>query len=137
MASQRTRRSRGPVIETTDRDGRPIVCVPLPDGRHVKLFPRHYARLQRMGIGPNWFVNGNGRGSYYVRVTVDLGAGRSNNAQLARLIACPGKPGAAVTYRDGNPLNLRFDNLEVGRRKGRGKAREQFIPYDAERQVAA
>jgi len=137
MAQQRNRQPHGPVIETIDRDGRPIVRVPLPDGRYVKLFPRHYARLQRMGVGLNWFVNGNGTGRFYVRVRLDLGTGRSNNAQLARLITCPGKPGAAVTYRDGDPLNLRLDNLEVGRRKGRGKAREQFIPDDADLRTAA
>ena len=137
MAQQRNRQPHGPVIETIDRDGRPIVRVPLPDGRYVKLFPRHYARLQRMGVGLSWFVNGNGTGRFYDRVRLDLGTGRSNKAQLARLITCPGKPGAAVSYRDGDPLNLRFDNLEVGRRKGRGKAREQFIPDDADLRTAA
>ncbi|SHG33119.1 hypothetical protein SAMN02745157_4035 [Kaistia soli DSM 19436] len=123
---------RRPVIHTTDTDGRPIVLVPLSSGARAKLFPRHYERLQRMGIGRNWFLNDNGQGLAYVRAKVPTALGWGNNAQVARLIACPSKRGASVSYRDGDRLNLRLDNLQVTASKGRGKGREQFLPDDAE-----
>ncbi len=124
---------RRPVIHTRDTDGRPIVLVPLANGARAKLFPRHHERLQRMGIGPNWFLNDNGQGIAYVRVKVPTALGWGNNAQIARLIACPSKRGASVSYRDGDRLNLRLDNLHVAGSKGRGKGREQFLPDGAER----
>lgn len=127
---------RRPVVYTTDTDGQPIVLVPLSSGARAKLFPRHYERLQRMGIGPNWFLNGNGRGQFYVRAKSPAGSGWGNLAQVARLIACPSKRGASVTYRDGDRLNLRWDNLDVSRSRGRGKAREQFLPDDVDARAA-
>ncbi len=118
---------RRPVVHTTDTDGRAIVLVPLATGARAKLFAHHYERLQRMGIGTNWFLNGNGKGQFYVRAHVPADIGWGNLAQVARLIACPSKRGASVSYRDGDRLNLRLDNLQVAGSKGRGKGRERLI----------
>jgi hypothetical protein len=131
------RTPRRPVIHTTDMDGQPIVLVPLSNGARAKLFLRHYERLQRMGIGPNWFLNGNGKGQFYVRVQVPTEIGWGNLAQVARLIMSPSQRGAAVKYRDGDRLNLRSDNLQVVRSRSRGKGRERFIPDNAEQALAA
>ncbi len=130
---------RRPVIHTTDTDGRPIVLVPLANGARAKLFPRHYERLQRMGIGPNWYLNRAGTGQTYVRTHIPAALGWGNIAQVSRLIACPGKPGFIVRHVDRDPLNLRLDNLRVVNSKTHAKAFEQFLPDDAERalEVAA
>lgn len=129
--------ARRPIIETTDTDGRAIVRVPLPNGQHAKLLRRHWEKLQRMGIGPNWYLNRAGTGQYYVRTVVPAAFGWGNLAQVSRLIACPGKAGAIVRHIDHDPLNLRLDNLKVISSKTHAKAREQFLPDDAERSAVA
>lgn len=107
------------VSEWNDCYGRPIVKVALSNNRgFVELARSDYDRLLAADLGPPWKANANSAragGRIYVRRR-DLW---NHNTVVARFIA-----GAAdrhrVTYVDGNPFNLRRENLRV-ERGGRAK----------------
>lgn len=87
-------------------------CVRVPLARHdasAIVDADDYNRLIAQGVSPHWCVNLDGsKTRRYVRVTI---AG-DNVRTVARLITGAGR-GERVHYRDGNPLNLRGDNLRV------------------------
>lgn len=87
----------------------------------------------RLGVSPNWFLNKDGTGNYgYVRAHVPVGFGWTGPLMmLARMIVPPRSRGQLIRYRDGNPLNLRRDNLEVVRRATGAKAREHLLEVAA------
>jgi hypothetical protein len=102
---------RRPVVHLLDRDGTPIVRVPLPCGDVATLCADDFDALTAAGVSPNWTLNANGqRSAAYVRVAMP--GKRGSLVTVARLIA-GAAPGAEVSYRDRNPLNLRRGNLIV------------------------
>ncbi|MCB4824280.1 hypothetical protein, partial [Roseicella aerolata] len=105
---------RRKIEHVRDRDGAPIVRVALPCGASAKTDPKSFAALEAEGVSLNWTFNENGqRSRAYVRVGMLNAAGTRNNlATVARLIT-QAPPGSVVHYRDGDPLNLRRDNLKV------------------------
>ena len=98
-----------------DLDGKPVLYIRLDPAHVCKLFPEDYARLVADGYGPTWRFASSGNGFGYVRVGRAKFAGR--NRTVARLIVGP-EPFRNVRHNDGNPLNLRRDNLRVGGRQG-------------------
>lgn len=126
-SNRRAGRVRRKPFTTLDSGGRKVVIVPLAGGQSAKLFPDDFAAIRRAGFSDQWVFNLSGRGHPYVRV----GCARVSGSLLsvARIILSPGH-GKRVRYRDGNPLNLRRDNLYVtagrafGREEGEIKRRD-------------
>lgn len=117
------RRSRKPrsVAYAIDTDGAEIVLVHLPCGATAKVMAEDYPGLCAAGFpGETWLTNDNAKDHRYVRVS----DADNNTLMVARLLLQPGA-GTAVRYRDGDPLNLRRDNLSVG--AGRSKRREAEV----------
>jgi hypothetical protein len=121
--------ARRTLIATRDQDGRKIVLVYLANGSCARLFRKDFKRLMRLGVSPNWCLNKDGTGNYgYVRAPVPAEFGWSATLMmLARMIVSPRLRGHVIRYRDGNPLNLRRDNLEMVKRATRAKAREHLL----------
>ncbi len=116
------RRSRRVPRFTKDHDGRAIVLVPIASqDQPAKLFQEDFEALMKTGITDQWHYNNNGVDCSYVRCAV--GRGTDKTMTVARLIMRP-RAGVIIGYRDGNRLNLRRDNLELG--TGRAKARERM-----------
>lgn len=117
------------VVRKADHLGRRYVVVPVHGAREyserVNPLALPYAVVDEdafdwlcdVGLLRAWFLNSNGQGmspKHYVRSMVDsLGL-----RMVAQLIAQAPR-GSSISYRDGNPLNLRRENLEV--RSGRSK----------------
>lgn len=100
--------SRAPVHFLSE--GRRCVRVPLASGKgHAELFAKSFDTLTAAGFSPLWSLNSNGNGRAYVKARTT-----NNQRTVARLITQAG-PGQQVDYLDGNPLNLRLDNLKVRR----------------------
>lgn len=92
-------------IRSTDRDGKAVLLVPLANSDKVaKVFPEDYDRLIARGFSPNWCWN--------VR-TVKVSDWKHNTPRVARLIMDVEGPAFHVRHRDGDPLNIRRDNLIV------------------------
>lgn len=108
----------------TDHDGRGIVLIPLANHpMPAKLFAEDYEWLRSRGMSDQWTFNPNSAGYGYVRCAVD------GLQTVARLLVQAG-PGIIVRYHDGDPLNLRTDNLK----QWRGRAsREAVLPKAGER----
>lgn len=121
--------ARRALIATRDQDGRRIVLVYLANGAYARLFRTDFKRLVRLGVSPNWFLNVAGSGTHsYVRAAVPASFGWAGTpAMISRLIVSPRSRGQVVRHRDGNPLNLRRDNLEIVRRQTGAKAREHLL----------
>ena len=120
----------GTIRRSFAKDGTRIVHVPLANGLRATVDAADFDRLMRLGLRPTWVFNDNGRGCHFVRSRFPLGIGTPNNIQVARAIMAP-PPGCVVKYSDGNPLNLRRNNLWVVERASRAKAREQFWEMQA------
>lgn len=114
-------------IELVDVGGRLLARVPL--GRHNKFSPPRYVEiwkddydfLVKLGLSPNWSsyrVGGNG---YYV--TASASDTPSHRVLVARVLM-DANAGEIVRYVDGNPLNLRRENLRlVSHKRGKSRAR--------------
>ncbi|GLS43734.1 hypothetical protein [Methylobacterium brachythecii] len=95
---------RRPPERSFDRDGKPIVCVPLANSDAVaRIFPKDYERLLAEGRSGNWTLNCG---------HVKAPDWRTGPKRVARLVAGP-KGDVRVRHRDRDPLNLRSDNLEA------------------------
>lgn len=94
---------RRPPVPAIDDDGRSVLLIPLASHQgHAKVFPEDYQRLCVDGfVSPSWQLN-----CGVIRVADH----RKNPQRVARLIAEAG-PEVRVGYADGNPANLRRDNL--------------------------
>lgn len=112
---------RMPAIERAcDNDGRAIVLVPLANYPvPAKLFEADFDALRAAGLTDHWTFNNTGNGHAYVRAGHYSSPGKL--ITVARVIEGAG-PRVAVKYADGNPLNLRRDNLYLGR----GNAAKSF-----------
>ncbi len=99
--------------------GRPSVRVPLINqtDQSAVVDAADLEALRAAGYSTRWFLNRSGSGHPYVRVASRRYAGGVET--VARIILQPGR-NRVVSYRDGDPLNLRRANLMVmpGRAKG-------------------
>lgn len=99
-----------PAIYSHDPDGREVVGVRLSNhSERAWLYRRDYEAIVAEYGGGRWFANSNGTGRSYVRLKDPA---LRNNRTVARLVL--GNPiRSAISYRDGDRLNLRSSNLEV------------------------
>lgn len=96
-----------------------IVEVPLAggDGGEWAKITDHQARiLWNEGVRGRWFLNHNGHGKLYVRAWGTSAQGGKNTVMVARVLTGAGKS-EVVGYRNGDPLDLRTENLEAKPRK--------------------
>lgn len=96
-----------PIELAEDPCGRSVVRVKLAkNAAEAVLYLTDYERVTAT-IGPvSWFLNSSGNGHSYVRAWDRLS---SRNVMISRLVL--GIASGAVRHHDGNPLNLRSDNL--------------------------
>lgn len=92
-------------------------------GRYATLYRADYQRVIAEVGGNVWFVGYNSeRAVAYVRTWSD--AEPRKMAMIARIVAnAPAR--TAVRYLDGDPLNLRFDNLYVDMTGGSGGCKKR------------
>lgn len=102
----------------SDASGENLVAIPLQYGnKEAILTAGSYQRLMEEGFGRRFNLNDNGKGRFYVRGTFD---GRKR--MVARYVVGAIK-GQIVQYRDGDPLNLRPENLLIESGLGRSDCR--------------
>jgi hypothetical protein len=105
--------SRAPIL-TTDRDGTPIVRVPLARGRGIAvMLAEDFDTLTALGISPRYSLNRSGPGAAFAYVRCQhpaAASGRRNTLSVARFIM-EAPAGKAVRYHDGDRQNLRPSNL--------------------------
>jgi len=104
---------RPPPRAFLDERGRACLLVPLDrEGRGLAIVEeRDYLAVRAMGATGVWLANANTKRSRrYVRTSVPTGPQTATNVQVARLIVGAG-PGTVVRYLNGNPLDLRRENL--------------------------
>jgi hypothetical protein len=111
-----------------DPSGRPVVRVEMSNLPNVfaTVDAADYDRLLAEGVSARWFINSNGKGTSYVRVSVN--GVRGNLVLPARLILDAGR-GEAVRYATPDRLDLRRSNISVV--KGWAKKRSH-TPVQAE-----
>lgn len=99
-----------------DPDGREVVGMWLSNHhRRAWLYREDFDRIVgTFGTQARAYVNDNGRGALYVRLKYPT---RRNNVQVARLVAGD-RTRTAISYVDGDRLNLRSLNLLVGTGSG-------------------
>lgn len=98
------------IIETAAPDDEPVVKVEMtnrPDAFAI-IGRRDHEALLAAGWSNRWFLNTNGRGNEYVRVSERDHLGHLET--VARLIMKPPR-GCVVGYHDGDRRNLRRENL--------------------------
>lgn len=104
------------VIRSVDKDGRAVVGVRLSKSHQCAwLYEEDYERIVEEYGAPSWRLTPNGNGQAYVRFK-QYGL-NARNVTVARLVAGDFDR-TGVKYKDGNPLNLRSENLYHG--DGRG-----------------
>lgn len=138
--SPRRRPDPNPTIREGIMDGRAVVFLGLGgargEGHEAIVDGDAWSDIERRH-GAAWVLNQNGTGMANVRKGGNAlaAAARQNGerptATLARIIA-GAKPGERVTYRNGNRLDLRRNNLIVHNRDDSAKHRARF----AERRAA-
>jgi hypothetical protein len=104
--------------------------VLMPDGSAVRVNLESLEDLRRRDITARWSTYCNGSGRSYVAVNLPAGG----STTVARLIAKCG-PDEAVTYANGNRMDLRRSNLVVlprgpGRRKALQAHAYMLFPND-------
>lgn len=97
---------------TTDVDGQEVVHVPLANSQQrATLYAEDYRRLMAAGFSRFWKYIQTGNGHAYPALNAYTSDGHNREVTVARLITGAGR-GQRVRTVDGNPLNLRTDNLE-------------------------
>jgi hypothetical protein len=98
-------------------DGLKLVDITLRDGEVCTLEQADFEELLKSGTPAAWkmFLN---------NVAVSL---NKKNVQIARLLLDP-DTGRSIRYLDGNPLNLRKDNLIVTNGRSRFRDRK-LLPH--------
>ncbi len=128
-----------------DPDGTLCVRIPLANGKgEAEAYADDYANLLRKGITGNWHLNIHrdsiGRVLHrYIQCPAPTLRTRPNGRQfanqtVARLIAGIGR-GRRISYADGNPLNLRRNNLQVVDGYARYNIDALRLPHDNEAQA--
>lgn len=98
---------------TTDADGQQLVHIALGNsGKQASLYIESYEQLIDEGFSSCWQHTEDGRGHGYVTLGAYSPKGVDCLVPVARLIA-QAQAGQIVRYADGNPLNLRTDNLKL------------------------
>lgn len=110
-----TKEQRRTITHLTDQDGNRLVHVPLDNEgtRYAIADELIYQDLVDLGLSPIWRIKldrGQERVVYWNRTVEQL-------TSVARVIADAGFR-QAVTYANGNPLDLRSNNLVIGAGKG-------------------
>lgn len=104
--------SKREVLFSTE-NARGIVKVPLggkPEGRYATLYKEDYQSLAKLGVRfDNWFVNG-------PHLVMFRSPGGYMLSVARMILECD--RGQRVSYKDGNGLNLRRDNLRMVTGKG-------------------
>ncbi len=108
----------------TDADGAPIYHIPTASSS----FKIDASDIDAIGPGP-FFSNTNGADRLYVRTMTP-----ANLATLARVLMNAGK-GEIVRYRDGDPSNLRRNNMFISR--GRSKRADRDLMPESGELLAA
>ena len=100
---------------TTDAHGQELAHVALANtDKRATLYAEDYRRLMDAGFTRYWALNGDGHGNAYVMLNGYTPNGRCGPSPVARFIVDASK-GRTVKYADGDRLNLRRENLVIGR----------------------
>jgi len=98
---------------TTDADGQQLVHVALANSnQRATLYAEDYQRMMAAGFTRHWQHAKDGRGNAYATLGAYNPEGVDCLVFVARLIT-QAKAGQSVRYADGNPLNLRTENLKL------------------------
>lgn len=102
-----------------------MVSIGRDEKQFATLYKEDYDRLIELGAYKRWQLIKD----KYVRCATRNGQG---HVMIARaLVNCP--PGYCVVYLDGNPLNLRRENLGI--RKGQGKHDARGLMYQSKEEA--
>jgi len=104
-----------PAVMRDTIDGRQVAFVPLGDGRFAVVDAVDFDQLVAAGVSANWHIGVDDRGADHVRIR-SAKPERFPVVSVARLITGAG-PRERITFRDGDRLNLRRENLRVSPRK--------------------
>lgn len=97
---------------TTDAEGQRLVHVALANSKRATLYEEDYELLIEAGFTPFWKFLQDRRGHTYPTLNAYSSHGHSQEVTVARLISRAGQ-NQCVRPADGNPLNLRRENLEL------------------------
>lgn len=112
MKKQNHKKQAAPEF-TTDADGQQLVHVALANtDQRATLYTEDYRRLSVAGFSQHWQHAKDGRGNAYPTLGAYNPKGVDCLVSVARLII-QAKAGQSVRYADGNPLNLRTENLKL------------------------
>lgn len=113
---------RKPPYVSTDNLGKQIVNVPLggEGSPEAKINVADWHTLVLMGVATGWHLQSCGNGYNYVRVTSNRTL--TKNASVARLVMRADED-QIVKHRNGNPLDLRWENLELVHRVRRSRSK--------------
>lgn len=113
-------------ITTVQEGTREVARVPL--GRnaslHAEIYRDDFDFLVKLGLSPNWSSYKNVTGNYVTASAVDT---PSKHVLVARVLMDAGA-GQVVRYADGNPLNMRRENLRLVH-SAKGKTRARSFVY--------
>lgn len=107
-------------IELVDVEGRPLVVIHLNKAgdKICSLWKSDYDFLiDDCGLNPNWLTNPDRDNVLATSIT-------STRVGVARVLL-DAKEGEVVKYRDGNPLNLKRENLLLVDAKNGGRRRDR------------
>ncbi len=109
-----------------DKRGNELVQIAVAsrEGVQVTMYKRDYEMLTKVGVSMRLFLVSDGKGRLYVRTHKSGVTG--GQLTIARLISDAG-PNEAVRYADRDPLNLRRENLLVGKGRAVRDDRELFL----------
>jgi hypothetical protein len=112
MKKQNHKKQAAPEF-TTDADGQQLVHVALANSSlRATLYADDYRRLTDAGFSRHWQHAKDGRGNAYATLSAYSPEGVDGLVPVARLII-QAEAGKSVRYADGNPLNLRTENLKL------------------------
>jgi len=111
---------------TTNADGQQLVHVTLANsGQQATLYAEDYQRLMAAGFSPCWGSTADGQTHTYPTLWAYTDKGASRKVPVARLIVLA-EAGQIMRYADGNPLNLRSENLKLERGTARFNAADWY-----------
>lgn len=108
----------GPTVTIeTDASGIPFVKVPLSDGTFAETSVEAFGALLEAQVSPNWRIRADvhdqSLGTIHSRLMSNAPDAGGLIVRVPRLIAGPLKLFERITYADGNPRNLRPENLLI------------------------
>ncbi|PPE80328.1 hypothetical protein C3941_09190 [Kaistia algarum] len=102
-----------PINRTADEDGSAIVVVTLMGGKKARLFAEDFDRLMEEGYSPVWDVSSSRSAPYVFIRGISTKRVPMLRPAVADLIVHRKRRQNPATSRDGDPLNLRRDNLFI------------------------